>query len=287
MEGWLGLDMGGTGTRWVWLGTDGAVHRGQAPGATAMIYDPARRAAFDAALGAVRAGLPGGVVAAHLGLTGAGFSRDPGVRAAAAAALGVAAVEVENDAELAHRAAFDGGPGHLVLGGTGAVGIGITARGRAVVGGRGPLIDDRGSAAWIAVQALKAVHRVLDETGGFVGVEGLAQALGAGDWDGIRARVYGADRGALGLMAREVARAAEGGCATAAAILTQAGAELARMAGQLVARLGPAPVAVAGGVLGLPGVRAGVLAGWPEAGFPDIDPPLAAARQARAVTPRR
>lgn len=281
MDGWLGIDMGGTATRWVWLGPDGGVRRGQAPGATAMIYDPARRAAFDAALGAVRAGVPGGVLGAHLGLTGAGFTRDPGVRAAAAAALGLPepAVTVENDAELAHRAAFGGGAGHLVLGGTGSVGIGSTDRGRAVVGGRGPLIDDRGSASWIAVQALQAVHRVLDETGGFGGVEALAGALGAGDWDSLRARVYGADRGTLGLMARDVAGA---GCATSAAILTQAGAELASMAGQLLARLGPAQVAVAGGVLGLgPQVRAGVLAGCPQATFPDLDPPLAAAEAAR------
>jgi N-acetylglucosamine kinase-like BadF-type ATPase len=283
--GWLGVDMGGTATRWVWLGPDGRLLRGRAPGATAMLYDPARRAAFDAALGAVRAGLPGPVAAAHLGLTGAGFARDPALGAAAAAALGLdpGCVSHENDAELAHRAAFGAGPGHLVIAGTGSVGIGRTARGQAVVGGRGPLIDDRGSASWIAVQALQAVHRVLDATGSFDGVAALARALGADDWDRLRARVYGVDRGVLGLMAQDVAAAAAGGCPTAAAILTAAGRELAAMAGQLAARLGPAPVAVAGGVLSLaPQVRAGLLADCPEAALPDLDAPLAAAQAARA-----
>jgi N-acetylglucosamine kinase-like BadF-type ATPase len=289
MDGWLGIDMGGTATRWAWLGTDGRLARGQGPGATAMIYDAPRRAAFDAALMAVRAGLPGGVRGAHLGLTGAGFARDPAITAAAAKALGLAVAQLshENDAELAHRAAFGGGPGHLVIAGTGSVGIGVTDRGRAVVGGRGVLIDDRGSGAWIAVQALQAVHAVLDETGGFAGVESLAAALGAADWEGLRARVYGADRGALGLMAREVAGVAAQGCPTAGAILNRAGHELAAMAAQLAARLGPAPVALAGGVLGLsPLVPAAIRAVLPQAELPTLDAPLAAAGHARARGPR-
>lgn len=285
MQGWLGIDMGGSATRWAWLGPDGRMARGTAPGATAMLYDPARRAAFAAALGAVRAALPGPVVRAHLGLTGAGFGADPTIGAAAAEALGLAhdRISHENDAELAHRAAFADGVGHLVLAGTGAIGIGRTAAGRAVVGGRGPLIDDRGSAAWIAVQALAQVHRVLDETGGFDGVEALAEALGAADWDALRARVYGPDRGTLGLMAQGVAQAAAAGCAASAAILARAGAEIAAMADQLAGRLGPAPVAVAGGVLRLgPQVAQAVGARWPDAGYPDLDAPLAAARHARA-----
>lgn len=288
MDGWLGIDMGGTATRWAWLGADGSVARGAAPGATALIYDAPRRAAFDAALAAVRAGVPGGVRAAHLGLTGAGFARDPAIAAAAAAALGLPRDRLshENDAELAHRAAFGAGPGHLVIAGTGSVGIGVTDRGRAVVGGRGVLIDDRGSGAWIAVQALQTVHAVLDETGGFAGVEALAAALGAADWEALRARVYGADRGALGLMAREVAGVAEGGCATAGAILNRAGHELAAMAAQLAARLGPAPVALAGGVLGLsPLIPAAIRAALPQAELPTLDAPLAGAEHARARFP--
>lgn len=282
MDGWLGIDMGGTATRWVWLGADGAMARGQAAGATGMIYDAPRRAAFVTALEAVRAGLPHPVRGAHLGITGAGFSRDPGLNDLAAGALGTDRLSHENDAELAHRAAFGAGPGHLVIAGTGSVGIGVTDRGRAVVGGRGALIDDRGSASWIAVQGLRAVFERLDRQGDFAGVEGLAQALGAADWDAVRARVYGSDRGALGLMAQGVGRAAGQGCTVARAILAQAGAELAGMAAQLAARLGPAPVAVWGGALALgPQLPEGLRAACPEATCPDLDPALAAARHAR------
>lgn len=287
MTGWLGIDMGGTASRWVWLGPDGAQVRGTAPGATAMVYDEARRAAFTGALAAIRAALPGRPRAAHLGLTGAGFNRDPALNALAALALGLPPDRVShwNDVELAHRAVFPGGTGHLVLSGTGAVGIGVTARGRAVVGGRGVVLDDRGSAAWIAVQALQAVYARLDATGGTAGVERLAEALGVADWDATRGRVYG-DRGALGLMARQVAAAAAGGCPVAADILSRAGAELAAMAGQLRDRLGPAPLAFVGGALRLDAaIPAALRAAWPDAGFPNPDSALAAALHAKDEAP--
>lgn len=280
--------MGGTATRWVWRGADGAMLRGRAGGATGLVYEPARRAAFLDALGAVRAALPGAPHAAHLGITGAGFSRDAGLNALAAQGLGLAPDRVshENDAELAHRAAFGPGPGHLVIAGTGSVGIGRGVGGQAAVGGRGPLIDDRGSASWIATEGLRAVFARLDETGEFSGLEGLAGALGASDWDTVRARVYGLDRGQLGLMAQGVAQAAGQGCGVAQGILREAGAELAAMAAHLARRLGPAPVAVWGGVLHLaPEVRGGLLAACPDARLPDLDPAATAATHAQKVFP--
>jgi glucosamine kinase len=287
-QGWLGMDMGGTASRWIWLAVDGTKARGSAPGATAMVYDDTRRAAFLGALHAVRGALPGRPLGAFLGLTGAGFGRDPGLDALIAQGLDLPPGRVahENDAELAHRAAFGGGPGHLVIAGTGSVGLGRTARGQAVVGGRGVVIDDRGSASWIAAQALQAVFARLDATGGFADLADLARELDCTDWDALRALVYGPDRGQLGLMAPGVARAAAGGCAVARAILTGAGAALAGMAQDLARRLGPAPVACAGGALRLaPQVGDALRAACPEARFPELDAPQAAARHARTLWP--
>jgi glucosamine kinase len=288
MQGWLGIDMGGTACRWAWLADDGSVLRGTATGATAMVYDAPRRAAFLKALQGVRAALPGPPAGVHMGLTGAGFTRDPALNDLAAQALGLwpRRISHENDAELAHRAAFCGGAGHLIIAGTGSIGVGVTDRGHAVVGGRGVVIDDPGSASWIAARALQAVYARLDATGRYHGVEALAEALGCADWDSVRARVYGSDRGELGLMAPAVARVAQGGCPVAMQILTGAGQELVGMAKNLTDRLGPARMAFAGGVFRLaPQIKAAVRASWPDAGFPDLDAPLAAARHARTIWP--
>lgn len=286
MGGWLGIDMGGTASRWHWLGRDGTRAEGRAPGATGMVYDTPRRDAFTRALQEIRAALPGEVVRAHLGITGAGFSRDPQLDALAAGALGLVPGRLshENDAELAHRAAFPSGIGHLVIAGTGSVGVGRTASGQVVVGGRGVVIDDRGSASWIAAEAFRAVYARVDATGGPEGVEALAAALRAADWDAVRETVYGDDRGRLGLAAPAVARAAETGCAMAAAILAGAGGELAAMAGQLAARLGPAPVAFAGGALALsPRIIEAIRAKLPQAAFPQLQAARAAAEHARTL----
>jgi N-acetylglucosamine kinase-like BadF-type ATPase len=59
------------------------------------------------------------------------------------------------DVELAHRAAFAGGPGVLVIGGTGSIAIARDRRGRARrAGGWGQLLGDEGSGFWIGRAAL-------------------------------------------------------------------------------------------------------------------------------------
>jgi len=264
----LGVDMGGTASRWVLLGANGVeIARGNAPGATGLIGDPGRRAAFLAALAAIRAALPVPPLHAHLGMTGVGFSRDREINSLCAQALGLegARVSHENDMELAWRAAFPEGRGHLVLAGTGSVGMSRGTDGSAViVGGRGALIDDGGSANWIALRALEAVYRRIDETGHPDGAGILAQhlfdAIGGAGWDDVRAHVYGGDRGRIGLLARAVAGAAQTGDATARALLIRAADELERLARILIARCAPAPLVFTGGVLALDAIIPDMLA---------------------------
>ncbi|GAB4273833.1 MAG: BadF/BadG/BcrA/BcrD ATPase family protein [Pararhodobacter sp.] len=257
---WLGIDMGGTGTRWVLRGAGGAVlARGEGPGATGLVFSATAEAAFRAALApAAEAVARFGAAAAVLGVTGAGLDPDAALVALCAEALGLPAarVRVLNDMVLAWHAAFPAGGGHLVAAGTGSVGMSIAEDGTiTLVGGRGTLIDDAGSGAWLALRALDRVWRAIDEAGSPRGVEPLAQALfsriGGDDWDDTRRYVYGRDRGALAALAPAVAEAATAGSAVALHLLTEAGAELARLARVLVARCGPAPVGVVGGVLGL------------------------------------
>ncbi len=288
---WLGVDMGGTASRWVLIDQRGVIARGQAPGATALRADAAQRAAFEAALGAIRAALPCAPHAACLGLTGAGHAPGPKLVTACAGALGLAAgaVRVMNDVQLAWHAAFpDGGAGHLVLAGTGSVGLGRSAGGGWVeVGGRGALIDDAGSAVWIVLRALDQVYRRIDESGRPAGCEALAEALfaaiGARDWDTVCTRVHAMPRGNLGALAVAVSDAARAGDATAATLLERAADELARLARALAARCGPAPLVMAGGVLAPGGVvreRLAALPGDRAPRFQALDAAAAGARLA-------
>ena len=66
-------------------------------------------------------------------------------------------VLVISDIELAHLAAFLGGPGVLVAAGTGSAAFGRDPGGRtARAGGLGPLLGDEGSSFWIGRRWLRA-----------------------------------------------------------------------------------------------------------------------------------
>ncbi len=266
---WLGVDMGGTATRWVAVdAADRVTAQGETPGATGLVFDSAARARFQAALAPVRARL-GPLSGAYLGVTGAGFAADPALRAAASEALALPPenLSIVNDMVLAWQAVWPQGGGHLVAAGTGSVGFSLQG-GVTLIGGRGTLIDDAGSGAWIALRALDALWRRIDEHGRPQGAEALGEALftalGGADWEVTRRFVYGQDRGAIGTLARPVAEAAHRGDPVALDLMARAGAELARLARALVARAGPAPVAVIGGVIGLhPTIRAALEAATP------------------------
>ncbi|EKE43131.1 BadF/BadG/BcrA/BcrD type ATPase [Oceaniovalibus guishaninsula JLT2003] len=288
---YLGVDMGGTASRWVALDESGGVAaRGQGRGASGLIHDAPGLAAFDGALADIRAALPDRAIAAHLGITGAGFSPHPLIEERVGAVFGLprARFGYSTDIVLAWHAAFPQGGGCLVSAGTGSVGIFIDAGGAAtVVGGRGVLVDDGGSGAWIALRAIARLFRVIDDHGHPEGAERLAAALftgiGGSDRDALRAFVHGGDRGRIGMLAVPVAQAARAGDPLALAVIEDAGGELVRLARALLGRGGPAPVAFVGGVLGLhPAIRRRIerdLAG--TVAFPRIDAALHAAHIAR------
>ncbi len=261
----LGLDAGGTQTRWALADATGAVQaEGHAPPISGlMLLDEPGRAALAEALQALAAALPAGTVlrSAWAGVTGV----DAALATLIAEALGLpaAAVRVCSDIELACRAAFAPGEGLVVYAGTGSIAALLAADGTLHrAGGRGAVIDDAGGGHWIAREALRLVWRAEDAAPG-AGVatplgRALARAVGGDDWPATRAYVYGASRGELGTLAVAVAAAAQAGDAAALALLQQAGAELARLAQALHGRLGAGlPVALAGRVFDLhPAVEA-------------------------------
>lgn len=258
----LGLDVGGTASRWVACDKVGkVVARGNADGATAHVFNPAERQRLDTALAQVSDALaaetlqPIGLIG---GLTGFGVVAASEVQLLIRQVLGIDPAEVllTDDIVLAYATQFEPGEGHLVSAGTGSIGVHVASDGTMTrVGGRGILIDDAGSGSWIALRALDTIYRALDRTGSFSEVQALADALfaliGGNEWHHVREHVYGGDRGRIGALAVAVAHAANAGDPTALGILSQAGVQLANLAQALQTRVGRRPVAFIGGVLKL------------------------------------
>lgn len=257
----LGLDVGGTATRWALAdGTGHALAQGSAGGLTAlMLGSPDGRAELCTSFANLARSLqaagwtaPSRVVAGF-----SGYSEDPRVRRQLEELLGesldVAAqrVRVVSDITLSFLDGLAPGEGCLVYAGTGSIAVCIEPDGQVHrAGGRGNLLDDGGSGYWIAREALRQVWRTEDEAPGAWRASVLAQRLfaqiGGSGWSQSRDFVYQGTRGQIGTLALAVAQAARDGDATALDILQRAGQELARLANALHRRRGRGRTLVAG-----------------------------------------
>ncbi|MGK5041847.1 BadF/BadG/BcrA/BcrD ATPase family protein [Janthinobacterium sp. GB1R12] len=269
----LGIDAGGTQTRWALATVDGTiVADGAVEGLSALqMGSDAGRAAVHATFATLckqvlAVGQPRAVVA---GLTG--FGGDDVVLAqmlSTLLALDAGDVSIGNDIDIAYRDSFEPGEGYLVYAGTGSIAAWIDADGvfhRA--GGRGVLLDDGGGGYWIAREALRHIWRREDEAPGNWHSSPMAEAvfaqLGGSDWSLSRAFMYGQDRGAIGRLALAVAASADAD-PLALDILQRAGQELARLALALTARYGARPVVLAGRAAQLhPAIAAAMRAALP------------------------
>jgi N-acetylglucosamine kinase-like BadF-type ATPase len=255
----LGLDAGGTQTRWALAAADGAVlAQGAVGGVTALqLRQPGGADAVAGVLRELAAALAphSRPSALHAGVTGFGglqeqAGRDLQALLALELGLPVAAVRLSTDMELACRAAFAPGEGYLVYAGTGSIAGYVDAQqGFHRAGGRGGILDDGGGGYWIAREALRQVWRLEDERPGAWQQSAMARALfehiGGSDWALTRQLVYGAGRGDLGQLALAVAATADSDPA-AQAILRGAGVELARLGRAMLQRFGPRPLALSG-----------------------------------------
>lgn len=251
----LGIDAGGTRTRWALADRAGAVvAQGQVAGLSAlqMESDAGRADLYARFTGLARAVLAEGQPAAiRAGLTG--FGGDGATLQAWLAKLfntPAASIALSNDIEIAYAACFQPGEGYLIYAGTGSIGAWIDADGvfhRA--GGRGVVLDDGGGGFWIARAAMRHIWRIEDEQPGAWHDSPMARAvfahIGGSDWALSRQFIYGQDRGAFGQLALAVAASADADPA-ASNILREAGRELARLAIALCGRFGPRPVALSG-----------------------------------------
>jgi glucosamine kinase len=251
----LGIDAGGTETRWALSDPAGQiVAEGAVAGLSAlMMARPAGREQVHAtfsqlAQDVLDTGRPLRICA---GLTG--FGGDGNVLVdwlATLLGVGVDAITLCNDIEIAYLDAFEPGEGYLVYAGTGSIAAYIDESGEFHrAGGRGVMLDDAGGGFWIAREAMRRIWRGEDEQPGIWQESPMAHAVfdhvGGSDWSYSRSFMYTRERGEIGKLALAVAMSA-GADPAARHILLQAGRELARLALALVTRFGERPLVLSG-----------------------------------------
>jgi glucosamine kinase len=164
-------------------------------------------------------------------------------------------VDVVGDMQIALEAAFGGGPGVVVIAGTGSIAYGRDRHGKTVrAGGWGFAIGDEGSAHWIGRTAVNAVLRSSDQSDEFHPsplTEGLFRAWGVRSVLDLARAANSVPPPDFAVLFRPVVASPDD---LASQILANAGRELAQTAQVVIVRLfvgnesGVVPVAMIGGV---------------------------------------
>jgi len=166
-----------------------------------------------------------------------------------------ATVIAADDATVALLGAFAGGPGIVVIAGTGSVAVGWPGKGRVTrVGGHGFLLGDEGSGYWIGRAAISAALRARDGVGPATSLGGLVETTCAGRLDDVVIRLHSdlTDRKLISRIAPALAGTAD---PVGKAILADAADHLVAMATALRGKMGDLPVSMVGGVFSIPAVR--------------------------------
>jgi glucosamine kinase len=186
-------------------------------------------------------------------------------------------IEVVGDMVIAMEAAFGAGPGVIVIAGTGSIAYGRNSKDEtARAGGWGFAISDEGSGHWIGRSAVAACMRDYD-AGRAASSALLENIMKAWSVDSREQFVLAANKSAdFAALAPAVMFASDAGDATARNVLTQAGTELAMLAGIVIGRLfndaAPVPVAVSGGVFCNSALVRKVFEGGVRGAYPQASP---------------
>jgi N-acetylglucosamine kinase-like BadF-type ATPase len=170
-------------------------------------------------------------------------------------------IDVVGDMQIALEAAFDTGPGVIVIAGTGSIAYGRDRQGTTVrAGGWGFAIGDEGSAHWIGRAAVSAILRAADPRDGGSGNDSLPdlslsaalpKAWGVTSLADLARAANSIPPPDFAALFPAVAASSD---ALAAQVLSNAGRELADVAAVVIRRLfskdhiSSVPVAMTGGV---------------------------------------
>ena len=168
MPYYLGIDGGGSKTACA-VGDDSRALARVATGPSNIVRVGEQRARESLQQGVRQACAAAGITPLQIagtcvGGSGAGRTELANIVRAILRELLTTPVVVVGDMEIALEAAFDAGPGVIVIAGTGSIAYGRNSEGIAArAGGWGFAIGDEGSAHWIGRSAISAVLRANDE----------------------------------------------------------------------------------------------------------------------------
>ena len=151
------------------------------------------------------------------------------------------------DDVIAMEGALDGGPGIIVISGTGSIVLGRDVAGNRIrLGGWGHLIGDEGSGYGIARDAFKALSMAIDGVGEETS---LMKDFGIETRTDLISKLYSGDKGVVASYAMIVEKAAEAGDRVALGILEDKASMLAKTVFEVYSRLhlGKTNVAFIGG----------------------------------------
>jgi N-acetylglucosamine kinase-like BadF-type ATPase len=196
---------------------------------------------------------------------------------------------IVNDALIALEAGVPGGPGAVLIAGTGSFAYGRDDTGRAArAGGWGYVLGDEGSGYWLGRQALRVVVRASDGRGPQTDLtDAVLKHYNVPNAQGLVRKMAGAGAkpSAIADLARLVSAAAAAGDSVARRLISSAAHELSGAADSVVRRLGleRAPLFLTGGILRHDeGLRHEVISQL-AVRLPDLKPELLAATPAQGA----
>ena len=254
---YLGIDAGGTKTDCV-VGDEQRV-LGSSVESTIKIRKVGIKAADEKLESAIseackHAGIaPREISGTCIGLAGSSISEVANWAYAALKKIVPSDVSVVNDTVIAHRAAFSGGPGVLVIAGTGSNVLGINEQGESArAGGWGPIISDEGSGFWIGRRAVAVAMRAHDRGRPTELLKAIEQAWKLSSIEEVVSMANSNPPPDFASLLPEILRCSDAGDNVARDIVRSAAEELAQLALVVITRLWPDPkevaIAVTGGV---------------------------------------